>query len=473
MEDDMSNTLSVEETALTKVGEILQIQQSAKKNKSISDFQSRHDLLEKLSSAISTHSTAIAQALKEDLGKSSLESQIGEINFVQGEIRHCLKSLRKWMKPKRVPTPWVLMPAKSFIISEPLGRVLIVSPWNYPFQLLFSPLVGAIAAGNQVVLKPSELAPATAAVITRLVQESFDPRQISVVNGGVEQTTFLLEQQFDHIFYTGNGQVGRIVMQKAAKHLTPVTLELGGKSPCVIAGGPDMKVAARRIAWGKWFNAGQTCVAPDYVLIERQLKDEFMHELDIVLKEFYGESPSSSDDYGRIVNQRHFQRLNSLINEKDVLIGGQSSESDKYIAPTVISVNFDHPIMEDEIFGPILPIIEVDSFDGALKMIAAKDHPLAAYLFSTDPQMLKQFSAQVHAGGICLNDCLMHLSNPDLPFGGVGGSGMGAYHGYESYRIFSHFKSILRRYFVFDLKLRYPPYSGKLAPLKWLMRWLG
>ena len=469
----MSQQPNLEYTSLQKIEEIVKIQSSDNGVRDVPDYEKRSDDLKKLSRVISTYAKAICDALYADLGKNELESQIAEIGFVQGEIRHTLKHLKKWMKPKRVRTPWVLMPAKSFIVSEPQGKVLIISPWNYPFQLLFSPLVGALAAGNTVVLKPSELAPATASIITKMIKENFDPRQISVVNGAVDETSKLLEQKFDHIFYTGNGHVGKIVMRQAANHLTPVTLELGGKSPCVVAGKPDMKVTAKRIAWGKWFNAGQTCVAPDYILVEKGLKDEFLRELTSAVSDFYTQNPIESNDYGKIINQRHFDRLTGLFKKEDVIFGGQSDREKSFLAPTIISADFNHPIMQDEIFGPILPVIEVDTFDSALQVIARRDHPLAAYLFSGDDQMLKDFSLKVESGGICLNDCLMHLSNPDLPFGGKGPSGMSAYHGEKSFEIFSHQKSVLKRIFAFDLSLRYPPYSGKLGPLKWLMRWLG
>ncbi len=469
----MSASLESAPSSLSSVYEVVSRQSSATLSRPLWDYQTRYDLLQKLSKAITAYSPQIERALAQDLGKSPLESNVAEIQFVQGEIRHTLKHLKKWMRPKRVGTPLVLMPARSFIVREPLGRVLIIAPWNYPFQLLLSPLVGALGAGNQVVLKPSELAPATAEVITRLVRENFDPRLVAVVNGAVEQTTALLEQRFDHIFYTGNGHVGRIVMEKAAKHLTPVTLELGGKSPCVIAGAPDLSVSAKRVAWGKWFNVGQTCVAPDYVLVERGLKDEFVKLLQKTIEEFYGTNPMLSPDYGKIINQRHFQRLMGLIDPAKVLIGGQSDGDKCFIAPTVMTAKLDDPIMQDEIFGPILPIIEIDSLDEALQIVARRGHPLAAYLFTGTRDYEERFIKSVHAGGVCINDCLMHLSNPELPFGGVGPSGMGAYHGEDSFRLFSHQKSVLKRFFPLDLKLRYPPYKGKLRPLLWLMRWLG
>lgn len=466
-------TMTLEDSTPQLISEMAKIQHSTPISRPLISYDKRCELLKKLSEAIVIHTEAIIRALHQDLGKSNFESQVAEISFVQNEIKHTLKHLKKWIKPKSVSTPWALMPARSQIISEPKGRVLIIAPWNYPFQLLLSPLVGAIAAGNQVTLKPSELAPATASVITRMIQENFDAKIICVVNGGVEQTSTLLEQKFDHIFYTGNGHVARIIMEKASKHLTPVTLELGGKSPCVIAGDVDMEVTAKRLAWGKWFNAGQTCVAPDYVLIERRLKDQFLKSLDQTLREFYGNNAKGSEDYGRIVNQRHFNRLKSLYSDSSVIIGGEADESENYIAPTVVRASFDDPVMQDEIFGPILPVIEVDSFDEAVNIITRRDHPLAAYLFTNDNELQTRFLSEVQAGGICLNECLMHLSNPNLPFGGIGPSGMGAYHGHDSFRLFSHQKSVLKRFFMFDLKLRYPPYSGKLKPILWLLRWFG
>lgn len=460
-------------TPIEQINEAIKRQESARLTKPLASYQSRVEVLKKLKQVIGENKALIIRALQEDLGKSEFEAVIAEIDFVLSEIKHSLKSLKKWMRPKKVGTPWVLMPARSYILSEPLGRILIIAPWNYPFQLLFSPLVGALAAGNQVLLKPSELAPKTAEVATKIIIENFDPRLISVVNGGVDVTTHVLDKKFDHIFYTGNGHVGRIIMQKAAQFLTPVTLELGGKSPCVIAGNPDIVVTARRIAWGKWFNAGQTCVAPDYIIIEKHLYDDFMVELKKAIVEFYGSDLENSSDYGRIINERHFNRLMNLFSQSEVLIGGENNKDLRFIAPTVIKANFNHQLMQDEIFGPILPVIVTDSFSEAVGSISRRDHPLAAYVFSDRSDHIELFTQEVHAGGVGVNECLMHLSNPELPFGGVGPSGMGAYHGEHSFNLFSHKKSVLRRYFIFDLKLRYPPYKGKLAILSWLMRLLS
>lgn len=402
----------------------------------------------------------ISEALAADVGKPNLEGFSTEIAHTAGSAAHMLKHLRSWMDPEKVSTPLVTQPGKCRIHKDPLGVVLIISPWNYPFGLCMNPLMAALAAGNCAVVKPSEVTPHTSALLAHRLPEFVDAQAVKVVEGGIPETTDLLEQRWDHIFYTGNGTVGRIVMSAAAKHLTPVTLELGGKSPCVVMPDADLDVTARRIAWGKWTNAGQTCVAPDYVLVHRDVHQSFVDKLAATVREFWGPDPQQSKDYGRVVNARHHKRLMALMDSGEVVQGGQGDEADRYIAPTILDhVSPDSPAMRDEIFGPILPVLEVADFAAAIEFINARPKPLALYLFSEDKAQQRQLVERTSSGGVTMNHAWMHLAVHDLPFGGVGESGMGAYHGKTGFDVFSHHKSVLTKPFAMDPPILYPPYT--------------
>lgn len=425
--------------------------------------------LRQLQRLIEDNEAQILAALKSDLGKSNYEGWLGETNFVKSEIKTTLKNLKRWAKPRRVSTPMVLQPAKAKIISEPLGVVLIIAPWNYPFQLAIGPLIGAIAAGNAVIVKPSEVAPATSHAIAELMPRYLDREAIAVVEGGVSETTELLRQRFDHIFYTGNGTVGRVVMEAAAKYLTPVTLELGGKSPCIVDRDVDLGTAVKRICWGKFFNAGQTCVAPDYVLVHESVEKKFLEKMAQTIRDFYGDDPQKSGDYGRIVNERHHKRLASLLNDQKVFAGGKTDVNDKYIAPTVLTeVSPDAPVMADEIFGPILPVIPVATLDEAIQFVNQRPKPLALYIFSSNGERAERVLDLTSSGGACVNEVVNHLVPHELPFGGVGPSGMGAYHGKSSFDTFSHRKSVLDKPTYVDPALRYPPYTEQ--KVRWAKR---
>jgi aldehyde dehydrogenase (NAD+) len=412
-------------------------------------------------------------ALNEDLGKPPAEARLTETGFLVGEIDHTLRHLKRWLAPRRAGVPLLLQPASARVILEPLGVVLVIAPWNYPLQLALAPLIGALAAGNAALVKPSELAQSTSMLLARLLPKYLDPRAVAVVEGGVDETTALLEQRFDHIFYTGNGRVGRVVMAAAAKNLTPVTLELGGKSPVWIDDSVDIEAAARRIAWAKFMNCGQTCVAPDYVLATPAVAEKLSPALAHAIVELYGADPWSSHDYGRIINARHFQRLATLLDEGRVVAGGQTDATQRYIAPTVLDyVAPDAFVMRDEIFGPILPIVRVAGLDAAIAHIRKGDKPLALYAFTNDADARERIEKETSSGAICFNAAVVHLGAPDLPFGGVGESGMGAYHGRRSVEIFSHLKPVLAKPLWPDtLRLIMPPY-GKAAErvIRWMMK---
>lgn len=425
--------------------------------------------LAKLKQAIIERQTDIVAAAKADLGRPEFEAYF-EIATLS-EINLAIKKLKTWMRPKRVKSTLENFPSSAWIQPEPLGVVLIIGPWNYPFQLMVSPLVGAIAAGNCAILKPSEHAPNTASVVADLIADTFDPSYITLFQGDASVSQQLLAERFDHIFFTGGSAIGRIIMAAAAQHLTPVTLELGGKSPCIVDTDINVDHAARRIAWGKFINAGQTCIAPDYLLIDRTLKDTFLETLVGAMREFFGDDPSQSPDLSRIINQRQFERLTSLLDNGNVVIGGQTDASTRYIAPTVLdNITWDSAIMQDEIFGPILPVLTYERFDQALSQINAHPKPLALYLFSRDRAKQQRVLTETSSGGVCLNDTVLHIGVPGLPFGGVGQSGMGSYHGKASFDTFSHYKSILKKTFWFDLDWRYAPYKpSKLAQIKKLV----
>jgi aldehyde dehydrogenase (NAD+) len=422
--------------------------------------------LQNLQQAIANYQAAIVEAAKQDLGRPEYEAYF-EIATV-AEIKQALKSLKQWMKPKRVASSIDQFPSSAWIQPDPLGVVLIIGPWNYPFQLVISPLVGAIAAGNCAILKPSEHAPHTAKVVAEMIQSVFTPQYIAVAQGDAEVSQQLLAEKFDHIFFTGGTAIGKIVMEAAAKHLTSVTLELGGKSPCVVEADARLDYAAKRIAWGKFINAGQTCIAPDYLLVDRRIKQELLTKIKAYIQEFYGTDPATSPDYGRIINQRHFARLASFLDNGTPLLGGQANPDTRYIAPTLLDkVSWDAPVMQDEIFGPILPVLEYEKLEEAIALINARPKPLALYFFSNDSRKQERMLQATSSGGVCINDTVMHIAVSSLPFGGVGESGMGSYHGKASFDTFSHYKSVLRRGMWLDLAWRYAPYTaGKLKLIK-------
>jgi aldehyde dehydrogenase (NAD+) len=420
----------------------------------------RKGQLATLKAAIQRNEKAIIRALHDDLHKNEFEAYGTEIGFVYNEISHTIKHLRQWMENKRIATPLMFAPASSKIINDPLGTVLIISPWNYPFNLMMAPLVAAIAGGNTVILKPSELAPATEAVIAKIINETFEPDFIAVLTGaGQLLGPQLIERHhLDHIFYTGSTQVGRIIMQHAATQLTPVTLELGGKSPCIVDETANITWAAKKIAWGKFINAGQTCVAPDYVLVHESVKDKLVAALKEQLQKMYGENPAASADYPRIINQRRFRTLAAFLDDLYVLHGGQHNESELFFAPTLVTVDAeDHPLWHEEIFGPILPIRTFSTRDEVLQIIDQNPYPLALYLFSSDKNAERFFTERIRFGGGCINNTIIHLGNNDLPFGGVGYSGMGQYHGHEGFSTFSRAKSIMKSGTWFDTPVWYPP----------------
>ncbi len=427
----------------------------------------RRAQLQKLTQLIKEHEQKILDAVYADLRKPAIEAFGSEILVTLSEIKFVLKHLKDWMKPQKVATPINLFPSSSYIYAEPLGVVLIVAPWNYPFALTIQPLIGAIAAGNCAILKPSEHTPHTSKAIADMINANFDPNFITAIEGGIDINQALLAEKFDHIFFTGGTAIGKIVMEAAAKHLTPVTLELGGKSPCIVDADCNLETTAKRIIWGKFYNAGQTCVAPDYLLVQKSIKPALIEKLLECVKTFFGEDPQQSADFGRIVNHRQFDRLVNLLDDGKILIGGHSDRGDRFIAPTIIDqVSPNSKIMADEIFGPILPILEYDHISEAIAFVNAQPKPLALYLFSSNKSNQERILQEISFGGGCFNDTIMHLGNPELPFGGVGNSGMGCYHGKSTFDTFTHRKSVLKNSFRFDLKWRYPPYTMTLETLK-------
>lgn len=427
--------------------------------------------LKQLRQTIRTHRAAIEVALNKDLGKSPEEAFLTEIQLVIDDIGHQIKHLKRWSKPKRVRSGLALFPSSSHILYEPYGLVLIIAPWNYPFQLLIEPLIGALAAGNCAVLKPSNQTPHTAALIEQLITACFEPSYVRVVRSDRHEMDKLLDEPFDYLFFTGSASTGRHIMQKAAAQLCPVTLELGGKSPCLVLPSADLKLAAKRIVFGKFINAGQTCVAPDYLLVHRSLKTALIAGLKDAIHQHYGSKPKESPYYGRMVNASAFARLSLLLNESSSLIveGGDCDAENRYIAPTLIDQpDPDSQLMQEEIFGPLLPILVYDTLDEALTFINNRPKPLALYVFG-DKKTGRTVLEHTCSGGACLNDTILHVANKHLPFGGVGESGIGRYHGHNSFLTFSHQKSMVSSSLWFDLKAKYPPYHG----FKWLQKLLG
>ncbi len=437
------------------------------------DIDFRINQLRSLKSAIKKYEYKIYEALYKDLGKCEFESYTTEVGFVLSSISHTIKNLKKWAKKEKVKTPLYLFPAKSFVISEPYGTVLIIGPYNYPFQLLIEPLVGALAAGNCVVLKPSENVPNLSRVITEMITETFPKEYIRSVEGGVETNTSLINGTFDYIFFTGSAQVGKIIMEAAARNLVPVTLELGGKSPVIVDESADIKVAAQRIIWGKTINVGQTCVAPDYVVVNNKVKDDLIKELRVQIQSFYGKDAIESKDYGRIVNDRHFLRLKNILDKEadKIICGGKVNREKRYIEPTLIDASWEGAAMSEEIFGPILPIISFSNLDEVIGKIKRLSKPLALYLFAENYKVEEKVLEEISSGGACINDTITHLANPELPFGGVGNSGIGAYHGKESFKTFSHRRSVVRKTTKINIPIVFPPFNKKnLDNVKKLMK---
>ncbi|MFT3909129.1 MAG: aldehyde dehydrogenase [Ferruginibacter sp.] len=436
-------------------------------------FEFRKQQLQKLKDAMIKHEQAIYAALYEDLKKSPEECWVTENGFVFAEINNMLKHLHDWMQPERVKTNLLNLPSKSFILAEPLGVVCIIAPWNYPMQLLFVPMIGAMAAGNCIVLKSSEFAPATTKIMKQIIEENFDPNYILFTegDGAVVVPEMLNNFVFDHIFYTGSTAVGKIIYQQAANNLVPVTLELGGKSPCIVESDADIKIAARRIAMTKFNNAGQMCVAPDYLLIHQSKKDEFINEMKKTLKQFFGEDAKASDNYGKIINERQFDRIVKYFDDGKTMIGGRIDKSKLYIEPSLMDqVSLDSKIMTDEIFGPILPVLTFSNMDEALQIIQRNKNPLAFYVFTSDSKKEKAWLNAVAFGGGCVNNASWHLTNHHLPFGGRGFSGSGHYHGKFSFHTFSHRKAIMKTPTWFDPSIKYPPFKGKLKLFKWVIK---
>ncbi|GMQ59318.1 aldehyde dehydrogenase [Vallitalea sediminicola] len=426
------------------------------------DIAFRKKQLNILREAIKKYETMLFDGLNKDFRKSNFETYETEIGMALEEIRYTLKHLKKWAKPKKKPTPLAHFKSTSRIYSEPYGLVLVMSPWNYPFLLTISPVIGAMAAGNCVVVKTSRYVPHTSAVIKKMIEEFFDPKYITVVEGGRDVNTALLAEKFDYIFFTGSPTVGKIVMEAGAKNLTPVTLELGGKSPCIVDETANIKIAAKRIIWGKLVNAGQTCVAPDYILAHRNIKKQLVEELKNVITSYYGENIYESPDLPRIVNEKHYKRLSSLINKDKVVFGGKTAAEDNYIEPTIMdNITWEDDVMKEEIFGPLIPILEFDKIKDVVSLLNEKPKPLALYYFSTNKYSINEVLKRVSYGGGCVNDTLVHLANINMPFGGVGNSGMGGYHGIDSFGTFSHHKSVLTKAMWIDIPARYPPYNDK------------
>ncbi|MFV0500516.1 MAG: aldehyde dehydrogenase [Bacteroidales bacterium] len=425
----------------------------------------RLDSLKRLKQEIIKSQDEIAKALFLDLHKSYAEAYLTEIGFVIKEINHAIKNLKKWARDKRVSPSFLTFPSKGYIQNIPLGQVLIISPWNYPFQLAISPLVGAISAGNTAIIKPAELSVNTSTVIKSLIEKVFPSHYISTVIGGKEENLSLLDLDFNHIFFTGSPVLGKIVMEKASKNLVPVTLELGGKSPCIIDKTTDLELTAKRIVFGKFINSGQTCIAPDYILVDKQVKDKLIECLINSINVHYNDS-QNADDYGRIISESHFDRLVSMLMDGEILFGGDINRDERYIAPTLITdIHPNSLLLSQEIFGPILPIIEYEDLDNMLEQLRRKPKPLALYIFSKSKSTQKQILSKISSGGVCINDTIMHITPDNLPFGGVGNSGMGSYHGKKSFETFSHQRSVLDRKTYFDLSLRYPPFTEKTMRL--------
>lgn len=461
----MTAVFSPESSSASHITELLPAQRTFFATGETRSVEFRLAQIQTLKTAILERQTEIVAAAKADLGRPDYEGYF-EIG-VLSELTYILKHLKSWVKPRRVGLPLSQLPGSAWVQPEPLGSVLIIGPWNYPFQLVISPLIGAIAAGNCAIIKPSEIAPATSNVVADLIKETFPSHYVAVVEGGVEAAQTLLAQKFDHIFFTGGTRIGQIVMEAAAKQLTPVTLELGGKSPCIVDKDVHIDTTAKRIVWGKFVNAGQTCVAPDYLLVHEDIQSDLLAALQKHIRDFFGDPPAESPDLARIVSDRQFDRLASLLENEAIVTGGETDRANRYIAPTLLSpVSWEAPIMQEEIFGPILPILTYREIEEAIAQINARPKPLALYLFTRSQALQNKVLNSTSSGGVCLNDVFLQVAIWGLPFGGVGNSGIGAYHGQTSFETFSHLKSVLKKPFWLDLNWRYAPYAGKLDFLK-------
>lgn len=437
------------------------------------DLNFRKETLIKLLNNIIIHEDEIIKALYDDFKKPAFEAVLTETSYVISELKDTIKNLNKWAKPKKVFPSLLNFPSTDYIYKDPYGKILIIAPWNYPFQLALCPLISAVAAGNQVVLKPSELTSNTSAIISKIITKTFHINHVEVVQGGVDVSQNLLAQRWDYIFFTGSVAVGKIVALAAAEHLTPVTLELGGKNPCIIDETANLKLAAKRIVWGKFVNAGQTCIAPDYILIQKDMKKKFIDYLQEEIIIAFGNEPEKSPDFARIVNIKNWNRLTAMIDDDKVIFGGQSNESDCYIAPTLINENdIDSLVMKDEIFGPLLPILEYSSDADIYTVVSKYEKPLSLYVFTENKIFAEKIIQNYSFGGGCINDTIIHFLNKRLPFGGVGHSGIGAYHGVLSFDTFSHKKAIVKKANWLDLPLRYAPYKDKLATINKLLKWI-
>lgn len=431
------------------------------------DIIFRKTALRRMLKWIKTHERDLLRALKVDLNKAPFEAYATEIGIVSDEIKYALKHLEKWSKDQKVPSPIKQFPSKSFIHREPFGVILIISPWNYPFQLTIAPLVAAVSAGNCAMVRPSSDAPETSKVIAAMIHNVFRKEHVTTILGGRQENEILLQKRFDHICFTGSAAIGKVVMAAASRHLTPVTLELGGKSPCIVDKTANIKLAAKRITWGKFLNAGQTCVAPDYVLVHESVKQALVREIKKYIQTFYGNQPCLCQEYPKIINKNHFLRLQGLMQDGNILSGGSFDSKTLRIEPTLIDhLSWNSPIMQAEIFGPLLPILEFKTLDEVIRQVNARPKPLALYLFTQRHKNEKAILQNISFGGGCINDTVVHLATTHMPFGGVGESGIGSYHGKYGFEIFSHKKSILKKSLLIDIPLRYPPFKNHLALLK-------
>lgn len=443
----------------TQIHELVALQHQYFLTNATLNIDFRIHALKKLQAVILKNEIQIQQAIQKDLGKSGFESYMCETGLVLSEISYMLKHIRKYSRERRVPTPLAQFHSRSYKKPSPYGVTLIMSPWNYPFLLTLDPLVDALAAGNTAIIKPSAYSPATSALIADLLSQCFPEKYVAVVNGGRAENTSLLKQHFDYIFFTGSQAVGKEVMRQASEHLTPVTLELGGKSPCIVEKSANIRLAAKRIVFGKFLNCGQTCVAPDYIYCDRQIKDRLLKEIKRQIQKQFGKEPLKNPDYGKIINQKHFERIRGLIQPDKIFCGGSSDSHTLQIAPTILdNVTFADPVMQEEIFGPVLPVLTFDSLDEAIRNLQTMPHPLALYLFTSDRTLAKKVTSSCGFGGGCINDTIIHLATSEMGFGGFGASGMGAYHGKAGFDTFTHYKSIVDKKTWLDLPMRYQPY---------------